>query len=112
MLLASLRSFQNGAIREHKEQCYACREQRNESLSALLGGLERGLVGTLTSIGSITEDRALGNWTSAEFGKLQALPTGGKPVTLWADRDSAWADVAKGIREVAAEGRPQFVMQL
>ena len=59
VLLASLRSFQNGAIREHKEQCYACREQRNESLSALLGGLERGLVGTLTSIGSITEDRAL-----------------------------------------------------
>ena len=59
VLLASLRSFQNGAIRQHKEQCYACREQRNESLSALLGGLERGLVGTLTSIGSITEDRAL-----------------------------------------------------
>src|SRR5271166_906835 len=59
VLLASLRSFQNGAIREHKEQCYACREQQNESLSALLGGLERGLVGTLTSIGSITEDRAL-----------------------------------------------------
>jgi len=59
VLLASLRSFQNGAIREHKEQCYACREQQNESLNAMLGGLERGLVGTLTSIGSITEDRAL-----------------------------------------------------
>jgi len=44
VLLASLRSFQNGAIREHKEQCYAHREQRNESLKALLGGLERGLV--------------------------------------------------------------------
>jgi hypothetical protein len=42
------------------------------------------------------------NWESAEFGKLQALPTGGKPVTLWADRDSALADVAKGIREEAA----------
>ena len=41
-LLASLRSFQNGAIREHKEQCYAQREQRNESLKALLGDLERG----------------------------------------------------------------------
>lgn len=60
-LLASLRSFQNGAIREHKEQCYARREQRNESLKALLSGLERGLVGTLTTIGSITEDRALSN---------------------------------------------------
>src|SRR5271165_3844926 len=50
--------------------------------------------------------RKVDNWESTEFGKLQALPTGGKPVTLWADRDSAWADVAKGIREVAAEGRP------
>ena len=58
-LLASLRSFQTGAIREHQEQCYARREQRNESLKALLGGLERGLVGTLATIGSITEDRAL-----------------------------------------------------
>jgi len=59
VLLASLRSFQNGAIREHKEQCYARREQRNESLKALLGGLEQGLVGTLATIGSITEDGAL-----------------------------------------------------
>jgi hypothetical protein len=59
VLLASLRSFQNGALREHKEQCYAQREQRNESLKALLSGLERGLVGTLATIGSITEDRAL-----------------------------------------------------
>ena len=58
-LLASLRSFQNGAIREHQKQCYARREQRNESLKALLRGLERGLVGTLATIGSITEDRAL-----------------------------------------------------
>ena len=59
MLLASLRSFQNGAIREHKEQCYARREQLNESLKVLLEGIERGLVSTLTTIGSITEDRAL-----------------------------------------------------
>ena len=59
MLLASLRSFQNGAIREHKELCYARREQLNESLKVLLEGIERGLVSTLTTIGSITEDRAL-----------------------------------------------------
>jgi len=59
VLLASLRSFQNGAIREHKEQCYARREQLNESLNVLLEGIERGLVSTLATIGSITEDRAL-----------------------------------------------------
>ena len=59
VLLTSLRNFQNGAIREHKEQCYARREQQHEALKTLLGGLERGLFGTLTSIGSITEDQAL-----------------------------------------------------
>ena len=59
VLLTSLRNFQNGAIREHKEQCYARREQQHEALKTLLGGLERGLVGTLTSIGNITEDQAL-----------------------------------------------------
>ncbi len=58
-LLASLRSFHNGAIRAHKEQCYARREQRQEVLKMLLGGLEQGLVGTPTTIGSITEDQAL-----------------------------------------------------
>jgi hypothetical protein len=40
VLLTSLRSFQNGAIREHKEQCYARREQQHEALKTLLGGLE------------------------------------------------------------------------
>jgi hypothetical protein len=59
VLLASLQSFQNGAIREHKDQCYARREQRNESLKTLVGYLERGLVGTLATIGTITEDGAL-----------------------------------------------------
>ena len=59
VLLTSLRSFQNGSIREHKEQCYARRDQQHETLKTLLGGLEPGLVGTLTSIGSITEDQAL-----------------------------------------------------
>lgn len=58
-LLASLRSFRNGAIREHKEQCYARRERQHEALKTLLSGLEHGLVGTLTTVGNITEDRAL-----------------------------------------------------
>ena len=59
MLLTSLQSFQNGALREHKEQSYARREQRNESLKALVGYLDQGLLGTLVTIGAITEDRAL-----------------------------------------------------
>jgi hypothetical protein len=42
------------------------------------------------------------DWQSASFGKLQALPKDGKPITTWSNRDVAFADVARGIREVAA----------
>ncbi len=37
------------------------------------------------------------------FSGLQWLPTGSKPVKKWSDRDSAWTDVAKGIREAAQD---------
>jgi hypothetical protein len=41
------------------------------------------------------------DWHNAPFGKLRALPTGGKPVTgpSWHSHDEAFSDVAKGIRE-------------
>ena len=71
VLLASLRSFQNGALREHKEQCYARREQQHEALKTLLGGLEHGLLGTLTTIGSITEDRVLSD--AEKLDRIRAL---------------------------------------
>jgi hypothetical protein len=38
------------------------------------------------------------DWHSAPFGKLQALPTDGKPINTWGNRDQAWTEVAKGIR--------------
>jgi protein involved in polysaccharide export with SLBB domain len=41
------------------------------------------------------------DWHSAPFGKLQALPKDGKPITEWRNRDRAFADVALGIRETA-----------
>jgi len=34
------------------------------------------------------------------FGKLQALPVGGKPITLWQNNDEAFLNVAKGIQKV------------
>jgi hypothetical protein len=40
------------------------------------------------------------DWQNAPFGKLQALPSSGKPITQWRNRDAAFADVAQGIREV------------
>jgi len=47
------------------------------------------------------------DWSSAPFAKLQALPKGAKPVKLWSDRDTAWRDVARGIRRVADQLRKQ-----
>lgn len=40
------------------------------------------------------------DWKDAPFGKLQALPTDSKPVTTWANKDNAFLNIAKGIREV------------
>ena len=43
------------------------------------------------------------DWTNAPFGKLMAVPRDAKPVTSWPDRDEAFADVAKQVRQ-AVEG--------
>jgi tetratricopeptide (TPR) repeat protein len=48
------------------------------------------------------------DWQDAPFGKLQALPTGGTPITTWPDQDTAFVNVVHGIRTVVQEltGRP------
>lgn len=50
------------------------------------------------------------DWRPAPFGKLQALPTDGKPITKWADRDEALTVVAQGIRaavkQIIEAGKP------
>jgi WD40 repeat protein len=38
------------------------------------------------------------DWQSAPFGKLQMLPSNGKPITEWHNRDAAFADIVQGIR--------------
>ena len=43
------------------------------------------------------------NWSDAPFGNLLVLPTDGKPVQSFDDKDEAWADVTKGIRAVINE---------
>lgn len=40
-------------------------------------------------------------YTDAPFARLSILPTNGKPVTTWRDRDSAFVDVALNIEKVA-----------
>lgn len=39
-------------------------------------------------------------WSEMPYSKLQALPTGAKPISSFADADEAYTDVAKGIRMV------------
>jgi len=59
VLLTSLQSFQNSAQREHKDQCYAQREQHKESLKTLVGYLDHGVLETLARIRLVTTDSAL-----------------------------------------------------
>jgi hypothetical protein len=41
------------------------------------------------------------DWAGAPFSRLQALPKDAKPVTSWSNHDEAFADIARGIRQVA-----------
>lgn len=42
------------------------------------------------------------DWHHAPFGKLNATPRDGKPITQWSDIDEAFLQVAKAVREAAA----------
>ncbi|HVB75559.1 MAG TPA: trypsin-like peptidase domain-containing protein [Ktedonobacteraceae bacterium] len=50
--------------------------------------------------------RSFADWTAAPFGKLLAIPRNGKPINRWADKDEAFAEVAKEIRAVVHNLRP------
>jgi len=43
------------------------------------------------------------DWSSAPFGKLQALPEDGKPITKWANRDEAFYNVSQELRRICEE---------
>ena len=43
------------------------------------------------------------DWQGAPFSKLQSLPSGVRPVTLWPNQDQAFLDVTKGIRRALEE---------
>jgi hypothetical protein len=43
------------------------------------------------------------DWEWTSFGKLQALPKDGKPVTTWPNQDEAWLDVLRGVRKAVDE---------
>lgn len=43
------------------------------------------------------------DWEQSRFGKLQALPRDGRPVTEWSNRDAAFKNIAQAIRKVVSE---------
>ena len=43
------------------------------------------------------------HWQSAPFSKLQILPTNGKAVTLWSNRDEAFLNITESIEKVVKE---------
>ena len=45
-------------------------------------------------------------FTDLPFAKLQPLPSNGKPVTRWSDRDMAFVDIALGIERLVLKLRP------
>jgi hypothetical protein len=47
------------------------------------------------------------DWDQAPFGKLQALPSDGRPVRAWGDPDEAWVNIAQGIRRAVEDLRQQ-----
>ncbi|MBN8563467.1 MAG: SAVED domain-containing protein [Leptolyngbya sp. UWPOB_LEPTO1] len=51
------------------------------------------------------------DWEFAPFGKLQALPKDGKPITQWENQDEAFASIAKSLRGVAEEMQRSHMVQ-
>ena len=43
------------------------------------------------------------DWSSLPFGHLLALPTDGKPITTWADKDQAFVSVVQGIKRALTD---------
>jgi iSTAND domain-containing protein/TIR domain-containing protein len=48
------------------------------------------------------------DWCFEPLNKFQALPTDGKPITSWPNRDEAFASVVRGIREAIERLRSDF----
>ena len=66
VLLASVQGYQNSAQREHKEQRYASRAQRNQLIKTLLRYLDKDLLGILSEIQTITNADTLSDAEKVE----------------------------------------------
>ncbi len=75
----------------NSDYCYSIEMKR---------ALERHEVGTVRVIPVILRPV---DWKGAPFSKLQVLPTDGKPITRWRNRDEAFLSIAEGIREAVQD---------
>src|SRR5260370_10438538 len=73
------------------EYCYSIEMKR---------AMERDKLGEVRAIPIILRPT---DWHNTPLGKLQALPKDGKPITTWRNRDTAFLDVAKGLRKAIEE---------
>jgi len=71
VLLASLRSYQTSAQREHKEQRYARRSERNQVANKLLHYIDDNVLGLLATIQIITQDHTLSD--AEKIARIKAL---------------------------------------
>jgi len=69
----------------------------------MMRALERHKSGEATTIPIILKPS---DWQRTPLGALQGLPTDGKPVTRWRNRDEALLDVATGIRKALSADTP------
>ncbi|MGJ8694196.1 MAG: toll/interleukin-1 receptor domain-containing protein [Thalassotalea sp.] len=46
------------------------------------------------------------DWADCEFSKFQAVPKDAVPITLWADRDTAWLDAVRGLKDHISKFSP------
>ena len=65
VLLTSLQSYQNSALRDHKEQCYLRRMKRTEAVKSLIEFDER-FICTLSEIRTISHDERLDDTDKVE----------------------------------------------
>ena len=63
----------------------------------MLRAVERHESGSATVVPIILRPS---DWQSSPLGSLEALPSKGRPVSLWTDRDEAWLDVVQGLRRL------------
>jgi hypothetical protein len=59
--------------------------------------LERHHAGSATVVPIILRPA---DWQNTPLGSLQALPSNGRPVSIWGNRDEAWLNVAQGLRRL------------